>query len=49
MQLQYAQEEQVKNMIASNEIETRRGANQISTLQQAGDTTGDLIFNLFVV
>ena len=25
-------------MIASNEIETRRGANHIGTLQQAGDT-----------
>ena len=25
-------------MIASNEIKTRRGANQIGTLQRAGDT-----------
>ena len=32
------QAEQVENMIASNEIETGRGANQIGTLQRAGDT-----------
>ncbi|XP_075665956.1 uncharacterized protein LOC142635730 [Castanea sativa] len=37
-ELKYAQEEQIENMIASNEIETRRGANQIGTLQRAGDT-----------
>ncbi|XP_075655637.1 uncharacterized protein LOC142625795 [Castanea sativa] len=37
-ELQYAQGEQIENMIASNEIETRRGANQIGTLQRAGDT-----------
>ncbi|XP_050242162.1 uncharacterized protein LOC126691132 [Quercus robur] len=30
--------EQVENMIASNEIETGIGANQIGTLQRAGDT-----------
>ncbi|XP_030945928.1 uncharacterized protein LOC115970431 [Quercus lobata] len=30
--------EQVENMIASNEIKTGRGANQIGTLQRAGDT-----------
>ena len=32
-ELQHAQAEQVENMIASNEIETERGANQIGTLQ----------------
>ncbi|KAK4579715.1 hypothetical protein RGQ29_029394 [Quercus rubra] len=37
-ELQHAQAEQVENMIASNEIETGRGANQICTLQRAGDT-----------
>ena len=37
-ELQYAQGEQIENMITSNEIETRRGANQIGTLQQAGET-----------
>ena len=37
-ELQHAQVEQVENMIASNEIETRRGANQIGTFQRAGDT-----------
>ncbi|XP_030957571.1 uncharacterized protein LOC115979656 [Quercus lobata] len=37
-ELQHAQAEQVKNMIASNEIEIRRGANQIGTLQRARDT-----------
>ena len=37
-ELQYAQGEQIENMIASNEIETERGANQISTLQRARDT-----------
>ncbi|XP_030949843.1 zinc finger MYM-type protein 1-like, partial [Quercus lobata] len=37
-ELQHAQAEQVENMIASSEIETGRGANQIGTLQQAGDT-----------
>ena len=37
-ELQYAQAEQVENMIASNEIETGRGANQIGTLQRAVDT-----------
>ncbi|XP_030940119.1 zinc finger MYM-type protein 1-like [Quercus lobata] len=37
-ELQHAQVEQVENMIASNEIETGRGANQIGTLQRAGDT-----------
>ena len=37
-ELQHAQAEQVENMIASNEIETRRGANQIGTLQRAIDT-----------
>ncbi|XP_075645402.1 uncharacterized protein LOC142616428 [Castanea sativa] len=35
---QYAQGIQIENMIASNEIETRRGANQIGTLQRAGYT-----------
>nr|XP_023922400.1 zinc finger MYM-type protein 1-like [Quercus suber] len=37
-ELQHAQSEQVENMIASNEIETGRGANQIGTLQRAGET-----------
>ena len=37
-ELQNAQAEQVENMIASNEIEIGRGANQIGTLQRAGDT-----------
>ncbi|XP_050259691.1 uncharacterized protein LOC126704710 [Quercus robur] len=37
-ELQHAQAEQVENMIASNEIKTGRGANQIGTLQRAGDT-----------
>ncbi|XP_050248602.1 uncharacterized protein LOC126695841 [Quercus robur] len=37
-ELQHAQAEQVENMIAFNEIETGRGANQIGTLQRAGDT-----------
>ena len=37
-ELQYAQGEQIDNMIASNEIETRRRANQIGTLQRAGET-----------
>nr|XP_023885786.1 putative leucine-rich repeat receptor-like serine/threonine-protein kinase At2g19230 [Quercus suber] len=37
-ELQHAQAEQVENMIASNEIETGRGANQIGTFQRAGDT-----------
>ena len=37
-ELQHAQAEQVENMIASNEIEIRRGANQIGTLQRAVDT-----------
>ena len=37
-ELQCAQGEQIENMIASNEIETGREANQISTLQRAGDT-----------
>ena len=48
-ELQHVQAEQVENMIASNEIETGRGANQIGTLQRAVDTRWDLIFNLFVV
>lgn len=37
-ELQHAQAEQVETMIASNEIETGRGVNQIGTLQRAGDT-----------
>ena len=37
-ELQHAQAEQVENMIASNEIETGRGANQIGTLQRVRDT-----------
>ena len=37
-ELQYVQGEQIENMITSNEIETGREANQISTLQRAGDT-----------
>ena len=36
--LQYAQGEQIENMIASNEIETGREANQIGTLQRVGET-----------
>ncbi|KAL4643588.1 hypothetical protein ACB092_02G103700 [Castanea dentata] len=37
--LQYAQAKQVESMIAYNETETGRGANQIGTLQRARDTT----------
>ena len=37
-ELQHAQAKQVENMIASNDIETGRGANQICTLQRAVDT-----------
>ena len=37
-ELQHAQVKQVENMIASNEIETGKGANQIGSLQQARDT-----------
>ena len=37
-ELQYAQGKQIENIIASNEIETGRGANQIGTLQQTEDT-----------
>ena len=37
-ELQHAHAEQVENMIAFNETETERGANQIGTLQRAGDT-----------
>ena len=37
-ELQHVQAEQVENMIASNVIETGRGANQIGTLQRAVDT-----------
>ncbi|XP_075640587.1 uncharacterized protein LOC142612372 [Castanea sativa] len=37
-ELQYAQGEQIENMIVSNEIETGRRGNQIGTLQRAGDT-----------
>ena len=37
-ELQHAQAEQVENMIASNEIEIGRDANQIGTLQRARDT-----------
>ncbi|KAL0011758.1 hypothetical protein SO802_006866 [Lithocarpus litseifolius] len=37
-ELQYAQGKQIENMIASNEIKTGRGANQIGTLQRARDT-----------
>ena len=33
-ELQHAQVEQVENMIASNEIETGRGANQIDTFNE---------------
>ena len=36
--LQYAQTELVANMTTSNEIKTRRGANQIGSLQRARDT-----------
>ena len=36
--LQYAQTELVENMITSNEIKTRRGVNQIGTLQRARET-----------
>nr|XP_023918608.1 uncharacterized protein LOC112030155 [Quercus suber] len=35
-ELQYAQGEQIENMIAFNEIKTGREANQIGTLQRAG-------------
>ena len=37
-ELQHVQAEQVENLIASNEIEIGRGANQIGTLQRAVDT-----------
>ncbi|KAK4549592.1 hypothetical protein RGQ29_032748 [Quercus rubra] len=37
-ELQHAQAGQIENMIASNEIETGRGANQIGTLHRAVDT-----------
>ena len=47
-ELQYAQVVEIENMIASNEIETKRGANQIGNLRRAELLGGDLIFNLFV-
>ncbi|KAG7968740.1 hypothetical protein I3843_08G170200 [Carya illinoinensis] len=37
-ELQFAQTAEIESLIASNEIETGKGANQIGTLQQAGDT-----------
>ncbi|KAF5458222.1 hypothetical protein F2P56_022269, partial [Juglans regia] len=37
-ELQSAQAAEIENLIASNEIETGKGANQIGTLQRAGDT-----------
>ena len=37
-ELQYVQGEQIENMITSNEIEIGKGANQIGTLEWAGDT-----------
>ena len=37
-ELQYAQGEQIENMIVSNEIEIGRGANQIGILKRVGDT-----------
>jgi hypothetical protein len=37
-ELQSAQVAEIESMIASNEIETGRGANQIGTLQRPGDT-----------
>ncbi|XP_075649656.1 uncharacterized protein LOC142620117 [Castanea sativa] len=37
-ELQYAQGEQIENMIDLNEIETGRATNHIGTLQRAGDT-----------
>ena len=36
--LQYAQTELVANMTTSNEIKTRRWANQIGTLKRVGNT-----------
>ncbi|KAF5450063.1 hypothetical protein F2P56_030442, partial [Juglans regia] len=37
-ELQSAQAAEIESLIASNEIETGKGANQIGTLQRAGDT-----------
>jgi hypothetical protein len=37
-ELQSTQVVEIESMISSNEIETGRGANQIGTLQQPGDT-----------
>ena len=48
-ELQYAQEEQIENMIASNKIETGREANKLVLCNGLEIHIGDLIFNLFVV
>ncbi|XP_062166924.1 uncharacterized protein LOC133873208 [Alnus glutinosa] len=44
-ELQSAQVAKIESMIASNEIETGRGANQIGTLQRPGDTRWSSHFN----
>jgi hypothetical protein len=44
-ELQSAQVAEIESMIASNEIETERGANQIGTLQRTGDTRWSSHFN----
>jgi hypothetical protein len=44
-ELQSAQVAEIESMIASNEIETGRGANQIGTLQRPGDTRWSSHFN----
>jgi len=44
-ELQSTQVVEIESMIASNEIETGRGANQISTLQRPGDTRWSSHFN----
>ncbi|QHN82620.1 Zinc finger MYM-type protein [Arachis hypogaea] len=44
-QLQEAQAIENANLVAQNELETGKGANQISTLQRAGDTRWSSHFN----
>ena len=48
-ELQYAQGEQIENMIASNEIETGREQTKLVLCNGLEIHVGDLIFNLFVV
>jgi hypothetical protein len=47
-QLQDAHEANIAHLIAIDEIETGKEANQTSTLKRAGDTRWVLIFILFV-